>query len=109
MNNIKPQEVSEADIAFGGDINKLLPELKDIPEEFKKYNGNKWNRVFSTWFFCGLKEAVFKVKPGIDKDKALRHIKAIMCSWAPKHEHKKAGVAYLLSLWFEDVKYKEDK
>jgi hypothetical protein len=31
------------------------------------------------------------------------HLKAIMGSFQPKHEHKTAGVAYLMSLWFEAV------
>jgi len=42
-----------------------------------------------------------KSKPGIDRKAAIRHIKAIMASYAPKHEHKEAGCAYLFALWFE--------
>jgi len=42
---------------------------------------------------------------GIDQNKALRHIKAILGSFEPKHEHKEAAAAYLLSLWFKSVKY----
>jgi hypothetical protein len=44
-----------------------------------------------------------KPKEGVDVDKALRHIQAIMRSYQPKHEHKEAAVAYLLSQWFDDV------
>ena len=104
MPSIMPAEVSQLELAFGGNMAKLLPPYESVPAEFKGHNG-KWNNLVSTWFFQGLKNAVWTPKPGIDKDKALRHIKAILGSWEPKHEHKEAGVAYLLSLWFDDVKY----
>lgn len=101
---IEVQEVTGADMVFGGDMKKLLPDYNTIPEQFK--NGNtKWNQVFSDWFYCGMKNCVWVPKPGIDISKALRHIRAIMCSFDPKHEHKEAGVAYLLSEFFEDVTY----
>jgi hypothetical protein len=32
-----------------------------------------------------------------------------MSSWEPKHEHKEAGCAYLLSEFFDDVNYKKAK
>lgn len=39
----------------------------------------------------------------IGTQKVHRHISACLGSYEPKHEHKIAGVAYLLSLWFEPV------
>lgn len=103
---MKPIEVSDLEIAFGGDMKKLLPAWKDIPEEFKNER-TKWNKVVSDWFFHGLKNCIWKPKEGIEADKALRHVQAIMSSFEPKHEHKEAGCAYLLSLFFDDVKYEK--
>ena len=103
-----PKEVSDGDKAFGGIMKELLPAYNDIPEDFKSDYGDqrKWVKLVSDWFFIGLPQnTIFTPKQGIDKDKALRHIMAIMRSWVPKHQHKTAGVAYLLSLWFEDVSY----
>lgn len=105
MLTIEPQEVSDAEVAFPASVSHLLPKREDIPEEFKRHNGTKWNQLFSDWFYRGLKESEFIPKEGVDVDKALRHIKCCMGSWEPKQQHKEAGVAYLLSLWFEDVKY----
>lgn len=105
---LKPQDVNGVDLAFGGDMNKLLPKWDEIPDEFKRY-GNKWVKVVSDWFYCGLVKAEWKPKPGIDEKNALRHVKACMGSWEPKHEHKEAGCAYLLSEFFEDVAYTRGK
>lgn len=102
---MKPIIVSGLDLAFGGKISDLLPKYSDIPNEFKRGN-TKWNKVVSDWFFCGLKECQWKPKDGIKTEDALRHVKAVMASWEPKHEHKEAGCAYLLSEFFEDVSYK---
>jgi hypothetical protein len=48
-------------------------------------------------------------KEGIDRSVAMRHLKCIMSSWEPQHEHKTAGVAYLMSLWFEKFEYEKVK
>jgi len=95
--------VTDVDVAFGGHIDKLMPKYEDIPQEFKK-SSNKWNQLFNRWFFSGLpKETDFIPNEGIDAALALKHIMAIMRSYQPKHEHKEASVAYLLSLWFKKV------
>lgn len=99
-----PVEVSDVGMAFGGRMETLLPTMAEIPDGFKRRQ-EKWNDIVSKLFFSGLpKETEFFEKPGIDAAKALRHIAAIMRSFEPKHEHKEAGCAYLLSLWFDDVK-----
>jgi len=51
---IQVQDVTGLDLCFGGDMKKLLPAWKDIPDEFKGGN-TKWNKVVSDWFFRGLK------------------------------------------------------
>jgi len=87
-----------------GNVDELMPAYEEIPREFKEGN-TKWNRVFSDWFFRGLKNAKFKPKDGIDTEKALWHIKDIMDSSQPGHLHKEAACAYLMSEWFDDVTY----
>jgi hypothetical protein len=91
-------------MGFAGNVEKLMPKFEDIPEQFKR-NGNKWVDLVSHWFYKGLKGATFSPKEGIDQQLALKHVAAIMRSWEPKHEHKEAACAYLMSEFFNDVKY----
>lgn len=89
--------VTDLDLAFGN-IDHLP---KEVPEEF--YNGKtKWNDLFRKWFFSGIDINCIKPKEGVDVLLAVRVLQAIMRSYAPPHEHKEAGVAYLMSEWFED-------
>jgi len=99
-----PQSVSPLDLAFGGNMGKLLPPMRDIPADFHSFN-NPWVRCVGTWFTVGLANPVFYPKPGIDRRDAMGHMKAILMSFEPKHEHKSAGCAYLMSLWFEKVEW----
>lgn len=109
MKKWKPIETSDRDSAFGGDMKKLLPPWETIPKEFKDGH-TKWNSFFSRWHFTGLpKTTRVTPKEGIETAKALAHIKAVMASWEPKHEHKESGCAFLLSEFFEDFSYGEDK
>ena len=98
------REVEDVMLAFPATvIGTLLPKWKDIPDEFKN-RSNKWCRTASRFFFEGTKEMELIPKEGIDVPKALRHVVACLRSYEPKHEHKEAGVAYLLATFFEDVK-----
>jgi hypothetical protein len=54
------------------------------------------------WFFRGLKNLKTKPRDGVNVDDALAHIEYVMRSWEPKHEHKTAGVAFLIDEWFEE-------
>ena len=99
------KDVSRAEEIFSASLKGFLPEMKDIPEEFKHHGNTKWNTIVSQMFFQGgeIKKAV--PKPGVDFDKAMRHIYHCLSSWEPKHEHKEAGVAFLLSEWFEEFEF----
>ena len=94
----QPLDVSDVDVAFGGDMARLLPPIADIPEPFRRGNTPQ-NNLFSTLFFSGGKLPA--TKPGIDARKAKLHLSAVMRSFEPKHEHKEAACAYLMSLWYE--------
>lgn len=99
---MKPQDISDATVAFPASVTHLMPAYDKVPDEFKR-GRNAWVRLMTTWFYKGLVGAKFTPKAGIDKTKALRHISAVIGSFEPKHEHKEAAVAYLLSLWFDRV------
>lgn len=104
-----PQEIEQIEAVFPGSVKHLMPPYEDIPDEFKDWNSkNKWNDAVSTWFFKGLpKGTTITPKEGIDPAKAMKHLATIMRSFEPKHEHKEAAVAYLMSLWFEDINIRE--
>ena len=96
----KPQDVTKFDVVFGPKrIETLLPAMNEIPAEFHEFN-NPWQKIVSGWFFSGL-NPIPSAKEGIDQNKALAHIASVLGSFEPKHEHKSAGCAYLMSLWFE--------
>ena len=100
----EPKEVSDRDMIFATTVVGYLPEREDIPDEFQRFMGTKWNDIFAGWFYDGLPQnVVFHAKEGIDTQKAIRHIRHCMQSFAPSHNHKEAGCAYLMSLWFDDI------
>jgi hypothetical protein len=104
-------DLDDPSVAFG-DI-KHLPKRKDLPEEYQ----NDWHRdsqpfcrAVSMWFYKGcqvngnsliINGVTFVPKEGVDFQKALRAIKAVLGSWAPQHEHKIGGAGYMLSQWFD--------
>lgn len=100
----EPTEVSDIDLAFPASVEHLMPVYETIPAEFNLYNGTSpFCKIQSKWFYEGLKdETMPPAKPGIDTTKAIRHLACIQRSFEPKHEHKAAAVAYLMSLWFEE-------
>lgn len=97
---MRPNEkISDADIAFGPkNLAEFLPTMGSIPKEFFK-DSNHWNKWVSKWFFNGLDSYAVAVQD-INFKQAHAHIKVILGSYEPKHEHKIAGCAYLASQWF---------
>ena len=97
----KPTKLSKFDVAFPVSVKHLMPLESEIPREFNQ-NNNPYVKFQSLWFFSGLKkEQIPAAKPGIIREDALNHLAAIQGSYEPQHEHKKAAVAYLASLWLE--------
>ena len=93
----KPFDLSAETKLF--DVYDLMPKYRESPDV-----DYKWEKAVSTWFFSGIEKSAFKVKDGIDANKAFSHLAAIISSWLPKHEHKTEAAAFLMSLWFDDVK-----
>jgi hypothetical protein len=102
---LKVPDVTMLDVAFGARAMDFMPKMEDIPDDFP--NRQKWEKVTGTWFFGGLKNAKFTPKAWVDQGNALAAIRSVLGSFAPKHEHKEAAVAYMLSEWFDDVTYDE--
>lgn len=99
-----PQPVKDLDLAFPTSVAHLMPAYATIPDEFK-HGRTIWSRLVNDWFFCGIEGLQMEPKEGIDRQMAMRHIRAIIGSFEPKHEHvdeKEAACAYLLSLWFDN-------
>lgn len=105
---LKPVLVSDLELTFGGNIAKLLPSIDSIPKEFKD-GKSKWNKVINDWFYCGLKKCKWNPKEGVNPKDAIRHVGSVLSSFEPKHEHKMAGCAFLLSEFFNDVQYEINK
>lgn len=100
-------DLQRVDVIFG-DI-KHMPKYETVPDEFKKGRGVFCDAI-SEWFFNGAQSATdgikiggitFKAKPGVPAGKALAAIKAVLSSFEPKHEHKEAACAFMLSEWFD--------
>ena len=97
-------ELSDADVVFSA--SPPLPAWNDIPEDFRENWSNQdhpWCRIPSKWFFAGgsLQDFGLTPKEGLDQKAAMRAIKACLGSFQPSHEHKIAGVAFMLSEWFD--------
>lgn len=98
---MKPKKLDSLGMAFGPDnIRDFLPPYAQVRDHHSVFSD-----FIARWFFSGIGQAevdTLVAKPGIDKNDALRHIKACLGSWEPKHEHKEAGCAWLMSQWFEE-------
>jgi hypothetical protein len=99
-----PKDVNDVTFAFPANVDEYLPKMEDIPQEYCSRNSkSKWVPLFNILFYGGETDKMWITsKEGIDAGKAGRHIMCIMKSYQPKHEHKLAGVLYLMDMWFED-------
>ncbi len=104
----QPMVIDDILFVFPGHIDKLLPQYDDIPEEFRRNRGTEWNVFVRDWFFAGWPEdRLLYTRPDVDAEAAFRHLYTIMRSFEPKHEHKEAGVAWLMSRWYAAIRPKE--
>ena len=101
-----PRKLDGADVVFGCNVLDYMPKMEEIPSEFCQYPGTRWNQLVSDWFFNGVHDLKLVPKPNVDRADALKVVRSIIGSFEPKHEHKEAAAAYLLSLWFESAEWK---
>jgi hypothetical protein len=97
-----PTELTDAELAFPTSVKELLPDYYTLPEVFF-HELSPYSRYIADLFYGKRVTSEFIAKDGIDSNAAWRHISYCLRSWVPKHEHKMAGCAYLLSLWFDFV------
>lgn len=92
--------ITDVEMAFG--TTKLLPAYEQVPAEFKG-SGNAYTKLLDCMFAgVPLPDGEVRFLPGFDDPEApqllARVIHAHLRSWTPKHEHKIAGLGYLISL-----------
>lgn len=105
----QPHQVDDVLLAFPGDVRDLMPAMESIPEEFRDRNSrSSWNLFVRDWFFSSNHLAVWDLheRDGVDGNAAYRHLSVVIRSFQPKHEHKEAAVAWLLSRWFDHIEKK---
>lgn len=98
----EPTAVSDVLLAFPGDIAHLMPKMSAIPQDFRDERSDAvpWARAAMS-FFMGRDMPTLLCRHGITSVKAERHLRAIAGSFEPKHEHKMAALAWLMSRWLE--------
>jgi hypothetical protein len=92
-------ELQEIDLIVG-EVS-FLPKMGEIPDEFRDPK-NKWVKLFAVITCSGFYMVDLYPKAGVVKELAERAIRAAMASYEPSPERKEAGVAFLMSEWFED-------
>jgi hypothetical protein len=85
------------DLAKG--TSKFLPKQQQIPEEF--YRGNVYTQVVEAIYFEDpLPAGLVKIRPEFQLPNAIRQMQIFVLghlrSTEPTHEHKIAGVSYML-------------
>jgi hypothetical protein len=86
--------ITDAECAFA--TLRLLPAWEDIPEEFKRRN--IYTALVEALMFGGnLPDCEIELMDGLSPEKLNRCTMAHLQSWGVKHEHKVAGVAYMIS------------
>lgn len=87
--------VTDAEVAFSTD--KLLPEWAQIPDEFKR--GNVYTELAEALMFNRpLPNAQMVLNEGVTSENLNRCVRAHLQSFWPRHDHKIAGVGYMISL-----------
>lgn len=105
--SIPVPDLTAVEIVFPAHVLDWAPRWDDIPEHFRSMNDkSEWSLIAHTWFNSGLAATTeFHAAEGVDAKKAVRALKALLGSFQPKHEHKIAAAAYLLSCWFTKVEH----
>ena len=97
-----PYTVTSADMASITDVElafsteRLLPEWDDIPAEFQR--GNLYTQLAEAIFYGReLPGCEIEMKEGFDPQSLNRAVRAHLQSYGPKHEHKIAGVGFMVA------------
>lgn len=102
---ITPEQIASiTDIEYALGTTKFLPSVDDIPREFKSQYGNVFTKIAES-LFSGSKppDVDLTMHDGFDQELVSRCVLAHLRSWAPKHQHKIAGVGFMISLTMCEV------
>lgn len=98
------KDVSDVVMAFPANVIKdgFLPPWEQLPEAFQRH-WTPWTDLADELFLKGSIQDShgIRLKEGLDPEKVRRHTMACLGSYEPKHEHKIAGVGFLLYCWFD--------
>ena len=105
MKNWKPHEFSKAELVFPTTVDGYLPEMAELPAEFKGTASPACEFVSRMFYGSPPVPAnvQFHAAEGISAEQAYNHLQYVLRSWEPKHERKMAGAAYLISIWFTKI------
>jgi hypothetical protein len=95
----RPKTVPDVQFAFPAYIiGTLITEWDDLPDEFRNRTSG-YEELAGHACFNNVGFRSDSLLEGIDIELANRQLNAIARSFQPKHQHKEAAIAYLLSLW----------
>lgn len=94
--SINPEDlasITDLELAFG--TTRFLPPADEIPEEF--WRGNDYTKLAEAIFFGRpLPDFEVLMKEGVEPSLLNKVVRSHLQSFEPKHEHKIAGVGYLI-------------
>lgn len=101
-----PDDLKAVNVAFGAKRKHYLTR-----EQLKDWygRGTRFHEAAQSLFFNGgkLADHGLAFKPDIDRDKAMLALRALLCSFEPKHEIKIGTVAVALANWCNVADQKE--
>lgn len=95
------EKFTKVDLVFPANVLEFMPSAQQIGKYPKQL---ELESLVEHWFFNGAKGFKLVPKEGVDVQKALTHLKCVLGSFLPKHEHKIAAVAWLINEWFDEFK-----
>lgn len=88
------ESITDPERAFSTE--RLLPAWEDIPEEFKR--GNVYTELASAIFYgTAMPDCEIELIDGFKAEAINDCVRAHIGSYGPKHEHKIAGVGYMIA------------
>ncbi|KPM97654.1 hypothetical protein [Vibrio alginolyticus] len=96
---LTPEMVSSiTDVERAFSTTRLLPPMDEIPEEFFS-DENIYTKISNAMIFQqNMPNGVVLFDKGYEEADMVKCVEAHAESYSPKHEHKVAGVAYMISL-----------
>ncbi len=95
-------DVTDAEFKYG-----VQDESKYLDRFGGQYalTSHKWNARASTLLFTSdtLEDIGLRIKPGLDEERVMRAIRALLRSFAPVHDVKTATVGFALMHWCEEI------